>query len=72
MRYYKGLISLPILFHYFVMNQKRYFFQSHISYGIPGVQVSQSAAVLVFHPSFCRGGRDTDASLKRKDNYFNE
>lgn len=72
MRYYKGhaflcqsyftlfllIRSISCLFGFFSS-------QCHISYRIPGAQVSQSTIVLVFHPIFLWGGRSTDASLNK-------
>lgn len=76
MRYYKGhTILCQSYFTFFVKLLIRsiiFFFQSHISYGIPGLQVSQSTTVLVFHPSFLRGGGggNIDASFKKKDLFY--
>lgn len=70
-------MSRPILFHLFffflLIRSISFHFQSHISYGIPGVQASWSTTVLVFHLSFLWRGRAKDASLKKKkDNYSME
>lgn len=74
MRYYKGHTFLCqsyfFLLYFCLLIKSIIFFSNHTFH--MGSLVSQSTAVLVLQPSSCRGGRDTDASLKRKDNYFNE
>lgn len=74
MRYYKGHTFLCQSYFtlLFLINWKHFSpITFHMgSWCTPGVQVSQSTTVL--HPSFLQGGRDTDASLRKKDNYFNE
>lgn len=74
LRYYKGhtfLCQSNFTLFFPSVDQTHLFcfffcFQSHISHGIPGAQVSQITTVLVFHPFFLRGGRATDASLEKK------
>lgn len=65
MRYYKGHISLPIIFQNIfwgiLLIGSIMFFSNRTSNGIPGVQVSQSTAVHLFHLCSLR---------EEKDNYF--
>lgn len=75
MRYYKGHMFLCqsyfnffFLCFFFFNNQALFFFQSHISYGIPGLQVS--TAPLCFIPLSFEEGEMLMLLLKKKRQLF--